>query len=67
LRTGRLRLPIEWEAARWLRAVRRGEVPFTDWWERSLSLEALEGDVSLPEGPDRERVEAWLVTVHLGL
>jgi hypothetical protein len=69
LSSGRLQLPIEGEPAEWLRAVRRGEVPFAEWWERSLvldaKLEAIAVDESLPAGADRERIEACLVAVHL--
>jgi hypothetical protein len=69
LSSGRLQLPIEGEPAEWLRAVRRGEVPFAEWWERSLvldaKLEAMAVDESLPAGADRERIEACLVAVHL--
>jgi hypothetical protein len=69
LSTGGLRLPIEGEAADWLRAVRRGEVPFDDWWARCLDLDAamarLADDPSLPPGPDLPRIEAWSVQAHL--
>lgn len=68
LGTGGLQLPIQGEPAEWLRAVRYGDVPFDDWWARSLALDAelesLLHDASLPEGPDRERIERWLVDVH---
>jgi uncharacterized protein len=67
----RLELPIQGEPAQWLRAVRKGEVPFVDWWQRVLSLDAelesmLDGD-SLPMGPDRDGVESWSVETHLRL
>lgn len=69
LTSGRLELPIAGQPADWLRAVRRGEVPFSEWWERSLELdaelEALGNDEALPPGPQRERVETWMVDVHL--
>jgi hypothetical protein len=69
LATRRLELPIQGEAAEWLRAVRRGDVPFDDWWSRVLDLDAqLEArafDESIPLGPDRERVEAWAIPTHL--
>lgn len=62
LTTGRLALPIEGEPADWLRAVRRGDVSFEDWWQRSLDfdaeLERLGHDESIPLGPDRARIEA---------
>lgn len=69
LTTGGLRLPVEGEPAEWLRAVRRGEVGFDEWWERCLALDAelarLQEDGSLPAGPDRERIERWAVATHL--
>jgi len=69
LGTRRLRLPMEDAPAQWLRAVRRGEVPFDDWWRRVLQLdaglEALYDDETIPEGPDLAAIEAWSVAVHL--
>jgi hypothetical protein len=66
--TGRLQLPIEGEPADWLRAVRRGEVGFDEWWVRSLErdgeLERLGGDDRYPIGPDQERIEGWMVHAH---
>lgn len=71
LTTGGLRLPIEGEPAEWLRAVRRGEVPFADWWSRCLDLDArmaaLAYDSSLPLRADRARIDAWSVATHLAL
>ena len=67
--TGRLELPIRGEPAEWLRAVRRGEVPFDGWWARCLDLDArlaaALADGELPEGPQRARIEEWLVRTHL--
>jgi uncharacterized protein len=69
LRTRRLALPMQGEPAEWLLAVRRGDVPFDDWWNRALSLDAeLESfldDSSIPSGPDRAAVESWSVDTHL--
>ena len=69
LTTRRLALPIEGEPADWLRAVRRGEVGFDDWWARLQALDArlaaMAADESLPTGPDRDRIEAWSVAAHL--
>ena len=69
LTTGELQLPIQGEPADWLRAVRRGDITFDEWWNRSLVLdgllEQLAGDESYPTGPDRERIEAWSVATHL--
>ena len=50
-------------------AVTRGEVPFDDWWERCLALDArleeMLADESIPEGPARPRIESWSVRTHL--
>ncbi|HET7490075.1 MAG TPA: nucleotidyltransferase domain-containing protein [Acidimicrobiales bacterium] len=68
--TRRLRLPVEGEPAEWLRAVRRGDVPFEEWQKRCRSLdrrlEELASDESLPAGPDRSSIDAWAVATHLG-
>lgn len=67
--TGRLALPIEGEPGDWLRAVRRGEVPFEDWLARCVALdvemERLRDDERIPARPDRERIEAWSARTHL--
>ena len=69
LTTRQLTLPIQGEPAGWLRAVRRGEVPFEEWWQRSLELDAQLlarcDDESIPAGPDRARIERWSVETHL--
>lgn len=69
LTTRRLQLPIQGEPAEWLRAVRRGDVPFEEWQRRWRALdEALEKlgvDESHPSGPDRLRIERWGVEAHL--
>ena len=69
LNAGRLVLPIEGEPADWLRAVRRGDVPFDDWWQRCLGLDAelerMLSDDTRPEGPDRPRIARWVVDTHL--
>lgn len=71
LRNRRLALPIEGEPADWLRAVRRGDVSFIDWWNRVLTLDAelesLLDDESLPSDPDRGAIESWSVQTHLRL
>lgn len=68
LRDRKLALPIEGEPADWLRAVRRGEVAFDEWWTRVLDLDArlaqLEDDPGIPETADRTRIEAWSVATH---
>lgn len=69
LTTGGLELPMTGEPAEWLRAVRRGDVGFEEWWERALDLDAhlarLEADDGIPAAPDRARIEAWVVDAHL--
>ena len=68
LTTGGLHLPIQGEPADWLRAVRRGDVSFDEWWARCLDLDAqlaaLADDESIPPGADRARIDAWSIDVH---
>jgi hypothetical protein len=68
LTTGALLLPIQGEPADWLRAVRRGEVAFDDWWQRSLELDAalerLADDESIRSNPDRARIDTWAIDAH---
>lgn len=68
LTSGQLRLPMQGEPAEWLRAVRRGEVSFDEWWTTVLRLDeqlaALERDDRLPQGPDQSRIERWAITAH---
>lgn len=69
LTTRRLQLPIVGEPAEWLRAVRRGDVAFEEWWDRCLALDAqlerMAADDSMPAGADRERIASWSVSTHL--
>jgi hypothetical protein len=69
LTTRRLALPMQGEPADWLRAVRRGEVPFDSWWRRALQLdtdlEALLGDESIPAEPSRAAIQQWSIATHL--
>ena len=69
LTTRHLALPIQGEPADWLRAVRRGQVTFDDWWDRSLRLDAqlqtLAADETIPAGPDRAGIQQWSVETHL--
>jgi uncharacterized protein len=68
LTTGRLHLPIRGKPADWLRAVRRGDVSFDEWWGtvRSLDreLEALQQDERHRPGPDRARIDRWSIDTH---
>jgi hypothetical protein len=65
----RLALPIQGEPADWLRAVRRGGVPFEEWWSRVVELDTelarVADDDTIPEGPDRDRIETWTIATHL--
>jgi hypothetical protein len=67
--TGALNLPIQGEPANWLLAVRHGRIGFSEWWRRSLELDAtmerLETDASIRPGPDTQPIEAWSVETHL--
>jgi hypothetical protein len=71
LNTGGLALPMQGEPAEWLLRVRRGEVPFDEWWERTLELDAtlevLESDTTVPDACDVQRIERWTVDAHLAL
>ena len=68
LTTGELKLPIQGEPAEWLRAVRRGEVAFDEWWATVLrldgDLDGLQHDDRYPPEPDRARIDAWAIATH---
>jgi hypothetical protein len=68
LTTGKLALPMQSVDAAWLRALRRGDVRFAEWWDRVLELdrrlEMFEYDNTYPEGPDVDRIERWSVQTH---
>jgi hypothetical protein len=57
------------EPAEWLRQVRRGEIPFPAWWERTLALDAelpaMENDRTLPPSCDARRIESWNIDAPL--
>lgn len=70
LTTGALSLPVPGGLGDHLRAVRRGDVPMDDVLAEAEALEAkvfalIDGGSRLPAEPDREAVEAWLVSAHL--
>lgn len=71
LTTGKLLLPVQGDHADWLRAVRRGEVGFDEWWTTVLrldqELEAMETDDQYRPGPDRTRIERWTVDTHAAI
>jgi hypothetical protein len=66
--SGGLELPVAGAAGDWLRAVRRGEVPYDEWLARvgelDAELTALAEDARYPAGPDRGRIEAFSVATH---
>lgn len=69
LSTGHLTLPIGDEIGDRLREVRRGDVPIEEVIAHSESLEArlkllLDGDSPLPDHPNEDKVERWLITAH---
>ena len=68
LTTGRLELPIGGEAGDWLRAVRAGRVPLSEWAERTRELDArlaaLADDASIPRSADRNGIVRWSAEVH---
>lgn len=68
LSTGQLTLPVQGDPADWLRAVRRGDISFDEWWTTVLrldqELEQLENDDRLRPGPDRDRIECSMIATH---
>jgi uncharacterized protein len=68
LSTGEMRLPIEWPMGDWLRAVRRGEVPFDKIIERidtaDRILATFADEARLPLTADRERIVEWSQRTH---
>ena len=68
LSTRCLTLPIEGDVAEWLRAVRRGDVPFHEWWKQVLDLdrqlEQATTRTDIPDSADRERIEAFSISTH---
>ena len=69
LTTRHLNLPIQGEPAEWLRAVRRGDIAFEDWWRRCLQLDAaleeMAADEEFPTGPDIKAITGWATQTHL--
>jgi predicted nucleotidyltransferase len=66
---GALTLPIREPARGEIRAVREGQVPFDEVVARieeaERALVAAHEATALPDEPDVERVDAWLVSAHL--
>lgn len=71
LTTGRLVLPVQGEAADWLRSVRQGDIGFQEWWTRTLDLDrqlaALQQDARYPERPAAQRIDRWAIDTHLAV
>lgn len=69
LATQSLQMPIPGSVGEWLRAIRRGEVPFEEWWERVLKLDERLSYwldyARVPKYPDRDRIESFLIEAHL--
>lgn len=68
LRTGRITLPLAEPWRSWCRALRRGEHSKQEAVEVAASLERQLVDLRetspLPERPNRDRLDAWLVAAH---
>lgn len=68
MRTGRLTLPLEERHAKYVRAVRRGEFSMEEVLAQVQVLEAeIHAAVAgspLPEHPDHDWVDGWLITAH---
>ena len=69
MQTQHLELPMTGSAGDWLRAVRRGEVPFGDWFEKVLHLDDVTGRMlsweDIPEGPNLAAIEGWFFNTML--
>jgi hypothetical protein len=70
LTTGALSLPIAGESGDWLRAVRRGDIGFDEWWASVLELDeklaTMLDDERTPAAADASRIEEWSISTHLG-
>jgi hypothetical protein len=64
-------VPIAGEPGDWLRAVRAGHVPLTEWEDRTRELDArlaaLADDDSIPATADRDALVQWSSEVHRSL
>ncbi len=69
LETGTLRLPMPAAEREFTMAVRRGQVDLSDVLAKSSELEKRIGDLAdaspLPERPDNERIESWMIRTYL--
>lgn len=68
LRTRNLELPIPGWEGDWLRSVRRGEIPFDEWWDTVLrldiELEYYQSDESIPEYPNYDKIYPLVTQLH---
>jgi hypothetical protein len=66
--TGKLELPVAGSTGEWLRACRRGEIPFQEWWDTCLlldsQLEALQSNEAYPAKADTQRIVNFSVEAH---
>jgi hypothetical protein len=70
LTTGKLELPIPGERGDWLREVRQGHEDFETVIKVAEDLERqvkqlLDGDSPLPDQPNTDRAEHWIINAHL--
>lgn len=65
---GTLALPIQGEPGEWLRAVRRGEVPYDEWLNRVETLdkylERMESNTNYPDKAKVELINKWVIKAH---
>lgn len=65
---GKLTLPIGGEPGEWLRAVRRGEIPYEQWENRVNELdnilESMEACEQCRSGPVLDKIEEWAIKAH---
>lgn len=68
LETENLALPMQGEPGEWLRAVRYGQVSFSDWWDRTVALdaelEAMENNTEIRPQPHSALIENWSANAH---
>lgn len=66
--TGNLQIPMRRQEGDWLRSVRNGEIPFGEWWDRCIALdatmEALTLRLDIPAGPDWSEITDGCIRIH---
>lgn len=69
LATRSLAMPIPDPVGEWLRAIRRGEVPFEEWWARVIQLDERlsfwQDYARIPKYADQGRIEWFVAEAHL--